>query len=105
MAPGPRTRAVLASLANDIAPALDASGAREIAALLAALDGKFVPPGPSGAPTRGRADCLPTGRNFYSVDVRAVPTPAAWELGRRSADLLARALLPGRGRVAASRSR
>ena len=47
------------------------------------------PPGPSGAPTRGRADCLPTGRNFYSVDVRAVPTPAAWELGRRSADLLA----------------
>ena len=48
-----------------------------------------MPPGPSGAPTRGRVDCLPTGRNFYSVDVRAVPTPAAWELGRRSADLLA----------------
>ncbi len=46
-------------------------------------------PGPSGAPTRGRADCLPTGRNFYSVDVRAVPTPAAFDLGRRSADLLA----------------
>ena len=76
-------------LRDDIAPALDSSGAREIAAVLAALAGKFVPPGPSGAPTRGRADCLPTGRNFYSVDVRAVPTPAAWELGRRSADLLA----------------
>ena len=57
--------------------------------MLAALCGRFVAPGPSGAPTRGRADCLPTGRNFYSVDVRAVPTPAAWELGRRSADLLA----------------
>jgi cobaltochelatase CobN len=54
-----------------------------------ALAGRFVPPGPSGAPTRGRADCLPTGRNFYSVDVRSVPTPAAWDLGRRSADRLA----------------
>ncbi len=84
----PHTHAVLASIADDIAPSLDTSGAREINATLAALDGRFVPPGPSGAPTRGRADCLPTGRNFYSVDVRAVPTPAAWELGRRSADLL-----------------
>ena len=44
--------------------------------------------GPSGAPTRGRPDVLPTGRNFYSVDTRAVPTPAAWELGRKSAELL-----------------
>jgi cobaltochelatase CobN len=68
---------------------LDNSGLREIASVLAALGGRFVPPGPSGAPTRGRVDCLPTGRNFYFVDVRAVPTPAAWELGRRSANLLA----------------
>ncbi len=84
-----RQAAVLDELANAIAPALDSSGAREIAAILDALSGKFVAPGPSGAPTRGRADCLPTGRNFYSVDVRAVPTPAAFDLGRRSADLLA----------------
>ncbi len=83
------TQAVLSSIRNEIAPALDSSGAREIAAVLDALSGRFVPPGPSGAPTRGRADCLPTGRNFYSVDVRAVPTRAAWELGRRSADMLA----------------
>jgi cobaltochelatase CobN len=76
-------------LSDNLAPALDGSGEREIAATLAALSGRFVPPGPAGAPTRGRPDCLPTGRNFYSVDVRAVPTPAAWELGRRSADLLA----------------
>ncbi|MGH6925707.1 MAG: cobaltochelatase subunit CobN [Propylenella sp.] len=80
---------VLEGLAAEIGPSLDLSGSREISATLAALSGKFVPPGPSGAPTRGRADCLPTGRNFYSVDVRAVPTPAAWDLGRRSADLLA----------------
>ena len=57
-------------------------------AVLQALDGRFVEPGPSGAPTRGRADVLPTGRNFYSVDSRAVPTPAAWHLGWRSAALL-----------------
>jgi cobaltochelatase CobN len=86
---GSASRGVLTSLAEEIAPALDSSGAREIAAVLDLLAGKFVAPGPSGAPTRGRAECLPTGRNFYSVDVRAVPTPAAWELGRRSADLLA----------------
>ena len=45
-------------------------------------------PGPSGAPTRGRPDVLPTGRNFYSVDTRTVPTPAAWQLGWNSAALL-----------------
>jgi cobaltochelatase CobN len=55
---------------------------------MTALDGRFVQPGPSGAPTRGRPDVLPTGRNFYSVDSRAVPTPAAWELGQKSAELL-----------------
>ena len=46
------------------------------------------PPGPSGAPTRGRPEVLPTGRNFYSVDTRAVPTQAAWQLGWKSAALL-----------------
>ncbi|MGQ7791439.1 cobaltochelatase subunit CobN [Faunimonas sp. B44] len=84
-----RTRRVLQDIRSRVAPALDGSGEREIRAVLDALAGRFVPPGPSGAPTRGRADCLPTGRNFYSVDVRAVPTPAAWDLGRRSADMLA----------------
>ena len=84
----PATSAVLNDIADRIAPALDQSGTHETKAVLDALDGRFVAPGPSGAPTRGRADCLPTGRNFYSLDVRAVPTPAAWDLGRRSADLL-----------------
>ncbi|WP_458525041.1 cobaltochelatase subunit CobN [Onishia taeanensis] len=58
---------------------------REIGALLDGLDGRFVPPGPSGAPSRGRLDVLPTGRNFFSVDNRAVPSPAAWSLGEASA--------------------
>jgi cobaltochelatase CobN len=60
----------------------------EIDHVLAALDGRFVPPGPSGAPTRGTADVLPTGRNFYSLDVRAVPTPTAYRVGCATATAL-----------------
>ncbi|HEY0315889.1 MAG TPA: cobaltochelatase subunit CobN [Sphingomonas sp.] len=84
----PLTSAVLASIHDDLAPRVDACGKAEKAALLAGLDGRFVTPGPSGAPTRGRPDVLPTGRNFYSVDTRAVPTATAWDLGFRSAQLL-----------------
>lgn len=83
-----RTHAVLGAVSGRLAPAVDICGEREIAGLLAALDGRFVEPGPSGAPTRGRPDVLPTGRNFFSVDTRTVPTPAAWTLGWRSATLL-----------------
>jgi cobaltochelatase CobN len=60
----------------------------EIANTLAALDGRYVPAGPSGAPTRGGAHVLPTGRNFYSVDPKALPSPLSWEVGRRLADAL-----------------
>jgi cobaltochelatase CobN len=83
-----RTRAVLAFIDANLRPTIAACGDSEIAGLLAGLDGCFVPPGPSGAPTRGRPDVLPTGRNFYSVDTRTVPTPAAWTLGWKSALLL-----------------
>ncbi|MCO5149665.1 MULTISPECIES: cobaltochelatase subunit CobN [unclassified Shinella] len=82
------TRAVLDTIESTIGPAIAACGAAEITALMRGLDGRFIEPGPSGAPTRGRPDVLPTGRNFYSVDSRAVPTPAAWELGKKSAELL-----------------
>ena len=80
--------AVLHEVAETIGPALDASPQAETAGLLAALDGRFVAPGAAGAPTRGRPDVLPTGRNFYSVDTRQVPTAAAWQLGWASAQLL-----------------
>lgn len=53
--------------------------------LLAALAGRFVPPGPSGAPGPTRPDVLPTGRNLYSVDPRAIPTPTAYAMGRELA--------------------
>ncbi len=82
------TRAVLDGLEQDIAPRIDSCGEQEIAGILTALDGRYVDPGPSGAPTRGRPEVLPTGRNFYSVDTRTVPTPAAWTLGWKSASLL-----------------
>ncbi len=82
------SRAVLDQIATNLAPKVDASGAAELSGLLTALGGRFVAPGPSGAPTRGRPDVLPTGRNFYSLDSRTVPTPAAWELGRKSAELV-----------------
>ncbi len=79
---------VLDEIDTRIRPAIAACGPDEGAALLTVLDGRAIPPGPSGAPTRGRLDTLPTGRNFYSVDSRAVPTPTAWALGWKSANLL-----------------
>ncbi|MCK0169204.1 cobaltochelatase subunit CobN [Jannaschia sp. S6380] len=85
--PGPATATVLRD-AERLRATVAECGPAEGAALLDALDGRAVPPGPSGAPTRGRPDVLPTGRNFYSVDSRAVPTPTAWKLGWKSASLL-----------------
>ncbi|MGD9617374.1 MAG: cobaltochelatase subunit CobN [Alphaproteobacteria bacterium] len=83
-----RTRAVLGWIERTLRPAVSACGSAEIAAVLAGLDGGRIEPGPSGAPSRGRPEVLPTGRNFFSVDTRAVPTPAAWQLGWHSAMLL-----------------
>ena len=60
----------------------------EIKNLLHGLDGHYVPAGPSGAPTRNRPEVLPTGRNFYSVDIRAIPTESAWDVGRKAAEIL-----------------
>ncbi|MCY6380064.1 cobaltochelatase subunit CobN [Hoeflea prorocentri] len=82
------TQQVLEGVSQVLEPALRRCGTAELEGLLLGLSGRFVEPGPSGAPTRGRPDVLPTGRNFYSVDSRSVPTPAAWELGRKSAELL-----------------
>ncbi|HHL20393.1 MAG TPA: cobaltochelatase subunit CobN [Aliiroseovarius sp.] len=87
-APGPASRAVMAEIDTHVRPAVAACGPDEGAGLLTALAGHFVAPAPSGAPTRGRLDTLPTGRNFFSVDSRAVPTPTAWALGWKSANLL-----------------
>ncbi|MEQ9489604.1 MAG: cobaltochelatase subunit CobN [Alphaproteobacteria bacterium] len=86
--PGPESQAVFDAVETGVRPMVEACGYEELAALEAGLSGRFVAPGPSGAPTRGRLDVLPTGRNFYSVDTRTIPTPAAWTLGWKSAQLL-----------------
>jgi cobaltochelatase CobN len=89
---GPRSEETLAFLEREVRPRL-ARTPDELAHILRALDGRFVPPGPAGAPTRGMASVLPTGRNFYAVDVRGIPTETACEVGRRAADaVLARHL-------------
>ncbi|MCI3181647.1 cobaltochelatase subunit CobN [Caulobacter sp. CCUG 60055] len=82
------TRAVLDGVRADLALRVRACGEAERQGLLRGLAGRFVAPGPSGAPTRGRPDVLPTGRNFYSVDTRTAPTPTAWSLGFASAQRL-----------------
>ncbi|MCF3933184.1 cobaltochelatase subunit CobN [Acuticoccus sp. M5D2P5] len=83
--PGETARPILAAM-ETIGADLDRSGPAEIAALLGGLAGRFTPPGPSGAPTRGRPDVLPTGRNFFAVDIRGIPTRAAWAIGSAAAE-------------------
>ncbi len=92
---------VLAWVCARLAPALAGTTA-EIDSVLAALDGHFVSPGPSGAPTRGMANVLPTGRNFYALDPRAVPSRLAWDVGVQLADRVLERHLAEEGRYPAS---
>ena len=78
---------VLRFAATEVVPRL-ARTTDELAHTLHALDGGYVPAGPSGSPLRGLVNVLPTGRNFYSVDPRAVPSRLAWETGQAMADSL-----------------
>ena len=80
-------------------PARQASATAERAALIAALDGKRIAPGPAGSPTRGRRDVLPTGRNLFTADPRTLPTPTAMDLGRLAADEVIRAHLQTHGEM------
>ncbi|AFZ58316.1 cobaltochelatase subunit CobN [Anabaena cylindrica FACHB-243] len=68
-------------------PALQKTN-EEITNFLRGLDGKYIPSAASGAPTRGRPEVLPTGKNFYAVDIRAIPTETAWDIGRKAAETL-----------------
>lgn len=78
---------ILRFAATELVPRL-AETAHEIDRVLHALDGGFIPAGPSGSPLRGLINVLPTGRNFYSVDPKAVPSRLAWETGQAMADSL-----------------
>lgn len=105
-APTPERRQTLLDALEAACPAvdratlkngLDTSAHAENAGLIAALDGRFVEPGPAGAPSRGRADVLPSGRNLYSLDPRTAPTRSAMILARKTADMLLRRHLQEHG--------
>ncbi|MCW4046884.1 MAG: cobaltochelatase subunit CobN [Candidatus Bathyarchaeota archaeon] len=90
-------RRCLSYIASFLAPALKAT-TDELTNTLAGCDGCYVPPGPSGSITRGMADILPTGRNFYSVDPRAVPSQASWRVGVALGDALLERYLKEEGK-------
>lgn len=92
-----KTSETLSFLTGKIIPNLRRTD-EELINLLDGLEGRAVPAGPSGAPTRGMTNILPTGRNFYSVDVRAIPSPFAWQVGRRLGDDLLEQYLEREGR-------
>jgi cobaltochelatase CobN len=83
----PDVVAVLDFGSREVVPRLERT-TDEVTAVLHALDGGYVPAGPSGSPTRGLVNVLPTGRNFYSVDPKAIPSRSAWEIGAALADSL-----------------
>ncbi|NBQ43711.1 MAG: cobaltochelatase subunit CobN, partial [Mycobacteriaceae bacterium] len=86
----PAIAPILRFAAQEVVPRL-AGTAGEIDQVLRALDGRYIAAGPSGSPLRGLVNVLPTGRNFYSVDPKAMPSRLAWETGVAMADsLLAR---------------
>ncbi|MBL1073804.1 cobaltochelatase subunit CobN [Nocardia sp. 2] len=89
-------RKVLGFAATEVVPRLRRTGV-EIARILHALNGGFIPAGPSGSPLRGLINVLPTGRNFYSVDPKAVPSRLAWETGQAMADSLLERYLADHG--------
>ncbi len=91
------TKIILDYAKQQLKPLLADSVQRELSSFVQAIDGKFIAPGPSGAPSRGRLDVLPTGRNFFSVDIRGLPTLAAWQLGQESANLLLQEHLQNHG--------
>ncbi|MFI5592518.1 cobaltochelatase subunit CobN [Amycolatopsis sp. NPDC051758] len=89
VAPDEQVARVLSFAAEEIVPRL-AGTSGELDAVLHALDGGYIPAGPSGSPLRGLVNVLPTGRNFYTVDPKAIPSRLAWETGQALADSLLR---------------
>jgi cobaltochelatase CobN len=94
-------RAALSFAATEVVPRL-ASTTDEMDVLLHALEGGYVPAGPSGSPLRGLVNVLPTGRNFYTVDPRAIPSRLAWQTGQAMAESLVQRYLDETGEYPSS---
>lgn len=84
-------------ISHTIVPSLSKT-TDEVENILRALEGEYVEPGPAGSPTAGGADILPTGRNFYSVDPRTLPTRVAWEIGKQMTDGVIEQFIADEGR-------
>ncbi|MHB1504069.1 MAG: cobaltochelatase subunit CobN [Acidimicrobiales bacterium] len=97
----PGVQQVLQWVCDRLIPSLEGTSG-EMAAVLDALQGRFVQPGPSGSPSRGQAHVLPTGRNFYSVDPKAIPSRLAWDVGSRLADAVVERYVTEEGRYPVS---
>ncbi|WP_017653550.1 cobaltochelatase subunit CobN [Fortiea contorta] len=85
--PNTQLLSTLTWIQTKLIPALQQT-TQEITNLLRGLNGQYIHSAASGAPTRGRPEVLPTGNNFYSVDIRALPTEIAWDIGRKAAETL-----------------
>ncbi|MGD6809352.1 MAG: cobaltochelatase subunit CobN [Candidatus Bathyarchaeia archaeon] len=95
--PCSKVQQCLSYVSGFLVPALAAT-TDELTNTLSACEGNYVPSGPSGSPTRGMCDVLPTGRNFYSVDPRAVPSMVAWRVGVSMGDTLLERYLKDEGK-------
>lgn len=84
-------------ICREVYPALCGTE-KEMENLLFALEGKYIEPGPSGSPSAGGVSLLPSGRNFYGIDPRCLPTPAAWEIGKRLAEETIKRFIADEGR-------
>lgn len=93
--------AVLRFACEEVAPRL-ARTTDELSHVVRALSGGFIPAGPSGSPTRGLVSVLPTGRNFYSVDPKAIPSRNSFDVGSALAESLLTRHLQDSGEYPAS---
>lgn len=89
---------VLEAVCGEYVPNLKKTS-QEITSVMRGLEGQYIEPGPGGAPTGGRADVLPTGRNFYGIDERMLPTKTAYEVGRTLADQVIEAFIKEEGDI------
>lgn len=87
---------VLKYICDVLVPNLDKTK-EELSNLLGGFEGQYVMPGPSGAPTRGNADILPMGRNYYGLDPDTIPTRTSWEIGKKMANQMIEAYTAEKG--------
>lgn len=92
-----KLESLLTFVANELVPRIRKT-TDELTHTLDALSGRFVPPGPSGSPNAGGVALLPSGRNFYGVDPRSLPSPTGWKLGIKLGDAMIEKFIADQGK-------